>query len=59
MVLLRHFKTVFVLILSSAFIYVGLLNLLDRREWRQPTDRIRWTQTDQGTKHEDAALPTE
>jgi PAS domain S-box-containing protein len=50
MVLLRHFKTVFVLILSSAFIYVGLLNLLDRREWRQPTDRIRWTQTDQGVE---------
>ena len=46
--MLRHFKTVLVLVLSAAFIYVGLLNLLDRLEWQKPTDRVHWTQTSQG-----------
>ncbi len=46
--MLRHFKTVLVLVLSAAFIYVGLLNLLDRLEWQKPTDRVHWTQTSRG-----------
>ena len=45
MELFRHFKTVLVLVLSALFLYLGLVNLLDRMEWKTPSDGIRWSQT--------------
>ena len=48
----RHFKTVSVLVLSGLSVYLGLLNLLDRMEWRVPADGVRWTQTPEGVEVE-------
>ena len=48
MVLSRHFKTSLVLILSGVFVSIGLLNLLDRLDWRDVSDGIRWKQTPGG-----------
>ena len=52
MELFRHFKTVLVLVLSALFLYLGLVNLLDRMEWKTPSDGIRWSQTPEGVKVE-------
>ena len=46
----RHSKTVLVLVLSAVFIYVGLLNLLDRMDWQKPADGINWKQGQQGVE---------
>ena len=54
MELFRHFKTVLVLVLSALFLYLGLVNLLDRMEWKTSSDGIRWNQTTEGVKVESA-----
>jgi two-component system NtrC family sensor kinase len=54
MELFRHFKTVLVLVLSALFLYLGLVNLLDRMEWKAPSDGIRWSQTTDGAIVESA-----
>ncbi len=54
MELFRHFKAVLVLVLSGLFLYLGLVNLLDRMEWKTPSDGFRWSQTADGVKVESA-----
>ena len=50
MTVFARFKTILVLVLSAIFVYVGLLNLVDRREWRTPWDGINWIQTPKGVE---------
>ena len=56
MELFRQFKNVLVLVLSALFLYVGLVNLLDRMEWKSPWDGIRWSQTSEGVEVESAQV---
>ena len=50
MAFFRHSKLVLVLLLSALAVYIGLLNLLDRREWETPSDGVSWIQTDRGVE---------
>ena len=50
MVFFRHSKVVLVLLLSALAVYIGLLNLLDRMEWKTPSDGVSWIQTDRGVE---------
>ena len=59
MELFRHFKTVLVLVLSALFLYVGLVNLLDRMEWKSPSDGLRWSQTAEGVEVRSVQGPQE
>lgn len=53
----RHFKVVLVLVLSGLSMYIGLLNLLDRRVWKRPSDGVNWTQTQRGVEVESVRSP--
>ncbi|MDA2934099.1 ATP-binding protein [Acidobacteria bacterium AH-259-D05] len=53
----KHFKTVLVLVLSGLFIYLGLVNLLDRMKWENPSDGISWTQTREGVQVQSIRIP--
>ncbi|MEE8348795.1 MAG: ATP-binding protein [Acidobacteriota bacterium] len=57
MKIFRHFKTLLVLVLSALFLYVGLVNLLDRMDWKTPSDGIRWSQTSEGLVVERTETP--
>ncbi len=46
----QQFKTVLVLILSSLFVYLGVLNLVDRTQWKQFSDGVVWAQTRRGVE---------
>ena len=46
----RQFKIVSVLILSSLSVYLGVLNLVDRTQWKQASDGIVWAQTSRGVE---------
>jgi len=59
MELFKQFKNVLVLVLSALFLYVGLVNLLDRMEWKTPWDGIRWSQTSEGVEVESAQAQEE
>ncbi len=37
--------------------YIGLLNLLDRRVWKRPSDGVNWTQTQRGVEVESGRIP--
>jgi len=50
MAFFRHSKVVVVLLLSALAVYIGLLNLLDRIEWKTPSDGVTWIQTDRGVE---------
>ena len=50
MAFFRHSKVVLVLLLSALAVYIGLLNLLDRMEWKTPSDGVSWIQTDRGVE---------
>jgi len=41
-------KIFLVLISAAAALYLGIVNLLDRAEWRQPSDGMVWGETDTG-----------
>ena len=45
---MERLQTVAVLLLTGAAVYLGLLNLADRLEWKQPWDGVQWTQTSRG-----------
>ncbi|MDA2928442.1 ATP-binding protein [Acidobacteria bacterium AH-259-O06] len=57
MAFFRRSTTVLVLILSALSIYVGLLNLLDRMQWREPSDGVNWTQTPRGVEVKSLEAP--
>jgi len=57
MELFKQFKNVLVLVLSALFLYLGLVNLLDRMEWKSASDGIRWIQTSEGLEVESAQIP--
>ena len=44
MTILKNFRTVAVLVLSGLFIYLGLVNLVDRINWSAPGDGVEWSQ---------------
>ncbi|MGH9341585.1 MAG: ATP-binding protein [Acidobacteriota bacterium] len=46
----RQFKPVLVLALSILAVYLGWLNLADRKSWKRPVDGISWVQTAEGVK---------
>ena len=48
MKVMERLHTVVVLLLTGAAVYLGLLNLADRLEWKQPWDGIQWVQTSRG-----------
>ena len=50
MAFFRHSKLVLVLLLSALAVYIGLLNLLDRMEWKTPSDGVSWIQTGRGVE---------
>jgi PAS domain S-box-containing protein len=50
MAFFKHSKVVLVLLLSALTVYIGLLNLLDRMEWKTPSDGVSWIQTDRGVE---------
>ena len=60
MAFFKHSKVVLVLLLSALAVYIGLLNLLDRMEWKTPSDGVSWIQTDRGVevKSTEAFPPT-
>ncbi len=50
MAFFKNSKVVLVLLLSALAVYIGLLNLLDRMEWKTPSDGVSWIQTDRGVE---------
>ena len=57
MAFFKHSKVVLVLLLSALAVYIGLLNLLDRMEWKTPSDGVSWIQTNQGVEVESTEIP--
>ncbi|MFB3062323.1 MAG: hypothetical protein ACE10C_13235, partial [Candidatus Binatia bacterium] len=50
MAFFKNSKVVLVLLLSALAVYIGLLNLVDRMEWKTPSDGVSWVQTDRGVE---------
>ena len=50
MAFFKNSKVVLVLLLSALAVYIGLLNLVDRMEWKTPSDGVSWIQTDRGVE---------
>ena len=53
----RHSKVVLVLVLLGLSLHLGVLNLLDRMEWKRPSDGVSWTQTRAGVKVSSVETP--
>ncbi len=57
MAFFKHSKVVLVLLFSALAVYIGLLNLLDRMEWKTPSDGVSWIQTDRGVEVKSTEIP--